>query len=302
KRVAGDLLLPAATRLAEASSGLANAGEELLQAARLHAISFRYFWASVEPGDQNVARQACLIVPGSGRTGMCFTTRPRTSEQEAELASVIDHACRELPGKVVRLAQALLEPHEEALVRSFERAGMPRLATLLYLRRAMPREGAFGELEALPDGVELVRYRPGRDEGVLQGVLPRTYEGTLDCPELSNTRRPEDVVASHRSAGAWTPDLWWLLRVAGSVEGVALFNPMPDQDAVELVYLGLTPDVRGQSLGRRALTHALSRLSDRAERWLTCACDERNAPALALYRGLGMIEHERRIALVRVIG
>ena len=301
-RVSGDLLLPAATRLAQASSGLANAGQELLNAAKLHAISFRYFWASTEPDDPLAARQACLIVPGAGRTGMCFTTRPETPEEEAELASVIDHACRSLPGNVVRIAQTLLETGEASLGRAYTLAGMPKLATLLYLRRAMPRADEFADLQDLPEGVELSGYRPGRDEAALHDVLPRTYEGTLDCPELSNTRLPSDVVTSHRSAGAWTPGLWWFVRVGETVEGVALFNPIPDQDSVELVYFGITPNIRGQSLGYKLLRHATARLVGRSERWVTCACDERNAPALGMYTRFGMREHERRIAHVRVIG
>ncbi|GAB4519073.1 MAG: hypothetical protein Tsb0013_23080 [Phycisphaerales bacterium] len=301
ERVSGNMLLPAASRLAEAASGVQDAGGELLEAARMHAISFRYFWASTTSGEERTVRQACLVVPGAGRTGMCFTTRPTTEAQEHELAAVIDHACTHLPGNVVRLAQALLEPQEGSLIRAYERGGMPTLATLLYLRRSMPTRSEFTDVAPLPEGVELTPYRAGRDDGVLLDVLPRTYEGTLDCPELSHMRRPEDVVASHRAAGAWTPALWWVIREGGRAEGVALFNPMPEQDATELVYFGLTPRMRGRGLGRVLLEHALARLRGRQETWLTCACDERNAPALRVYGSLGMRERERRIALVRVI-
>ncbi len=302
QRVQGDLLLPAASRLAQASSGLENAGGDLLHAAKLHAISFRYFWASTpEPGSK-VARQACLVVPGAGRTGMCFTTKPTNDAETDELGAVIEHACKHLPPKVVRLAQALVETTDEVLIRAHTRAGMPPMATLLYLRRAMPQGQEFGSVTPLPEGVELVPYRPGHDDPVLMEVLPRTYEGTLDCPELSNTRRPSDVVASHRAAGAWSPALWWMVRHEGRAEGVALFSAMPEQVGVELVYFGLTPVLRGRGLGRLLLQHTFARLRGRPETHLTCACDERNAPALRMYEALGMYEHERRVALVRVIG
>jgi GNAT superfamily N-acetyltransferase len=177
---------------------------------------------------------------------------------------------------------------------------MPVLATLLYLRRPMLKAKEIVGTP-LPAGVELVPYRPGADESVLVRLLPATYEGTLDCPELSSVRRPIDVVASHRAAGAWTPELWWLIHVDGEAEGVALFNPIPEQDAVELVYFGLTPRVRGRGLGRRLLQHAFERFAHRGEHLITCACDERNAPAMRMYESLGMREAERRIALVRVI-
>lgn len=298
-RATGDLLVPAASRLAQASSGLDNAGEQLLAAARLHAISFRHFWVSTDADGH--ARQACLVVPGSGRTGMCFTTRPETPDEVEELARVIDRACASLSDKVVRLAQALVDPGEHAQIEAHTRARMPVLATLLYLKRPMHRKRDVSG-ESLPTGVELVGYRPGVDETELAGLLPSTYEGTLDCPELSTVRRPVDVIASHRAAGAWTPDLWWIIHVDGEPNGVALFNPIPEQDAIELVYFGLTPGVRGRGLGARLLRCAFDRFAGRDERFITCACDERNTPAMRMYTALGMLESERRIALVRVIG
>lgn len=301
RRAAGDLLLPAAERLARASSGLDGAGEQLLAAARLHAISFRYFWASTSDPVSDEARQACLMVPGAGRTGMCFTTRPETDTEADELGAVIEHACRAIPSKTVRLAQALLEPDEAGLIRAHEAGGMPPISTLLYLRRPLPQPGELVR-EELPDDVEVTRYRPGKDDPALLDALPRTYEGTLDCPELSGVRRPADVVASHRAAGAWSPDLWSLIWHRGRVEGVVLMNPMPDQDGVELVYYGLTPVLRGRGLGRVLLHNAAASLAGRHERTFMCACDVRNAPALHVYEKLGMREAERRVALVRVIG
>ena len=300
-RAQGDLLLPAATRLARASSGLDHAGQELLNAAKLHAISFRYFWTSTPEVRSAVARQACLVVPGAGRTGMLFTTKPENDAEVEELSAVIDHACRQLPPKVVRLAQSLVEPGEATLIKAHERGGVRPIATLLYLKRELGRGAANRGLPAFPEGIELTSYRPGRDEKSIVGVLPRTYEGTLDCPELSHTREPSDVLASHRAAGAWTPSLWWLIKHEGKTQGVALFNPIPEQDALELVYFGITPALRGRGLGRVILEHAIVQCASRPERWLTCACDERNTPALRMYGALGMRETERRVALVRLI-
>ncbi len=300
----GPLLLPAAHRLAEASTGTRGEGERLLEAARLNAISFQHFWASIDPDRPSEARQVCLVVPGSGRTGMFFTSRPRTSEEEHELGRVIRHACDELPRRLVRLAQAIVEPGEEEYVRAYQAGGMPPLATLAYLSRPTPTLREFPEEATradLPPGVTLRGYAGPRDDEILLDLLPRTYEGTMDCPELSNTRPPEDVLASHRATGAWAPELWWIIEREGVPGGAALFNAMPETGTIELVYFGIVPELRGSGAGRRILARCFSSLAGRGQERVTCACDVRNTPALRMYEGIGMEREDERLALVRIL-
>jgi ribosomal-protein-alanine N-acetyltransferase len=68
---------------------------------------------------------------------------------------------------------------------------------------------------------------------------------------------------------------------------------------LELVYLGLSPDVRGQGVGDWLMKLALWRVaSDRRGR-LSLAVDSANAPALALYYRHGMKQIGTRTALLR---
>ena len=302
-------MLPAAVqRLVEAaSSGGPEAVGHFLKAAKAHDIDLKRMWASIDigaggaKGDGARVREVSLVVPGSGRTAMFFTSRPDTPDRVDELGAVIGHACDQC-GDVARVGQALLEEREEPLAGAFERGGFQRIARLWYLMRPCPRPGELGEArEAWPEGITVRPWSQGDDPGLVR-ALERSYEDTLDCPELSKIRRPEEVLESHRAAGRWEARFWWIIRRAGQPEGAMLFNPSPASGTVELVYLGLSPALRGHGLGSALLTYGLAHLTERSEQSVTCAVDQRNTPACRLYERFGFARFDERIALVRALG
>lgn len=291
----------AARRLVEASGRRGpEAGREFLDAARRHGIDLDRMWASFGPG--GAVGEVCLAVAGAGRTCTFFTSTPRTAGGERELGRVVDAACGNMES--MGLAQALLLPNEEGARRAFESGGFRFLAELLYLRRKTPgpdsEEGAAPEEIDWPEGVSVANWRPG-EEAELKTALRRSYEQTLDCPDLCGMRTLDDVLDSHRSTGVLDPSLWWIVRLEGEPEGALLLSRCPDQGSVELVYLGLSPALRGKGLGRAMLRMGLGRLSRVPEQHVTCAVDARNTPALRLYRSFGFADIGKRIALVRAL-
>lgn len=294
-RVERDRIPEAASRLIEASTGGGHdATRQFLAAAAQHQIDLRNMWASIDTAGGGV-RQVCLGVPGAGRTLMMFTSQPEDHEQRVELGAVIDATCAGTPGPV--LAQALLDHREASMLEAYEAGGFQRLTRLAYLRRPVPQPAEFGT-PAWPEDISVQPWQAGDDEEVV-ATLPRTYEGTLDCPELCPLRDPRDVLASHRATGDWTPDLWWVVRSHGVGQGVMLFNPSPEQGSIELTYFGISPVLRGRGIGQRLLQHGLAQLSERRERSVACAVDERNTPARRLYERLGFRAFDERIALIR---
>jgi ribosomal protein S18 acetylase RimI-like enzyme len=232
---------------------------------------------------------------------MFFTSRPTEPGAIAELGAVIGHAC-EQSADAARVGQALLETKDADLGAAYEAGGFQKIARLWYLTRPAPRRGEFPDATPQwPEGVSVRNWTQG-DDPALTRALERSYEDTLDCPELSKIRRPEEVLESHRAAGHWEPNLWWLVRLHGQPEGAMLFNPSPASDTVELVYLGLSRALRGKRLGTTLMNYALSRLVARTERSVTCAVDQRNTPACTLYERLGFVRFDERIALVRALG
>lgn len=303
-RVTSPLLLPAAAALV--GRGRADAmttGQRFLEAAAVHKIDLSNMWASMEPDGRSV-RQVCLAVPGAGRTATMFTSTPGDGAQAAELGAVISAVCGATTGSC--LAQALLEPVEALAMEAFAHAGFERLAELAYLRRPTPSVSAARRAAepTLPVDVALRPLAPS-DEPTLTDVLDRTYIDTLDCPRLCDLRSTDEVLESHRAAGKFDPGMWWMIDVvadgARRTEGVMLFNACPTQNAIELVYLGLAPALRGRGLAQPILEFGIRQCGLRAGtmRTITCAVDKQNAPAIRLYERTGFRESALRIAYVR---
>lgn len=325
-RVPAELRLSAASRLVSQSGGQAEAaGKKLLESAPSHGIDVSLMWATVDqaekPGRRGV-RQACLLVPSCGRTAMLFLSEPAArgesgEEAAGERAALASAACehaREHLADRVRLVQALPDPGEAWATAALQQAGFMSVGRLLYLRRpASPQafETRAPAQPQWPSGVDVVRAdaftdASARDRALVQ-ALDRTYEATLDCPELCGLRRTEDILASHRGTGQYDPALWWVVLLSGQPHGCMLFSRCPDTATTELVYLGLSPQLRGKGMGATLLALGLRAASSpgpdglRRSVDIACAVDRRNTPALALYDRAGFKPFAERVALVRAV-
>lgn len=297
------------------------AARRFIAAAPAHGIDLSFIWLVPGPSraGKPTALQTCLCVPGHGRTAMLFVSEP---EAQPEPASA--HAARvacvqaayaylsEHRAGAIALAQALPSAHESWALRAFEDAGFRSVATLSYLRVPLPHPAQETPAPALPADVELVpldalaRARGVRptDQGCLNELvraLDRSYIDTLDCPELCGLRATPDILQSHLKTGIFDPTLWFLLFHQGRPEGCMLLSRVPDHQCVELVYLGLGPELRGKGLGATLLQRGLQRLRGVPEAELNCAVDQRNAAAVRLYARFGFTAFSERVALVKPV-
>lgn len=256
--------------------------------------------------------QVALIVPGAGRVGMVFASPPASRASPASpdpaLVQAITAACRgaaEVLGERLALVQALAEEQQVWLRAAVEAASFVSVGRLIYMRRANepPADPPLPLTGAWPGGVRIITARAlgtvDTQNRVLVDLLDRTYQGTLDCPELCGLRATSDILDSHRACGRHDPDLWWIAMRGDQAVGCALFSAYPDQGSIELVYLGLAPEVRGIGLGARLAQLALDRLAHLPVERVACAVDERNAPARRLYDRLGFSRFDTRHAYVR---
>jgi ribosomal protein S18 acetylase RimI-like enzyme len=282
----------------------------MVTAAATHGIDLSLMWGTVDrasDGRPIRVRQVCLAVPGSGRTAMLVLSGPGPggeAREHAERVASANAACEFLAGtemgRDIRLAQALPEPKESWATRAFLDAGFRKVGDLAYLRRPMLDLPDAAPPE-WPEGitVEPIADLKGADRARLLAALERSYVDTLDCPELCGLRETEDVLESHRTTGIFNPQLWWIISVRGDPQGCMLFSHCPEHSSVELVYLGISPVLRGKRLGAALLTMGLGALRGVMAEQVTCAVDLRNTPAQRLYARLGFHEFGRRIALVR---
>ena len=301
ERVTDETLPVAVERLIGARGPSArDQADRFLAFAREQQLDLTWFWT--QAGPRRPIERAILVVPNPGRTAILFASPAGHDHAAPPLGAMIDAACDQVDPARVRLIQALVDPGDQPQMAALAAGGLSELARLCYLERTVPR--STPEAGPWPENVELVScgdVPPGTLDDEISGVLTASYIDTLDCPGLRGLRAPEDVLAGHRATGLHEPALWTLMRVDGVARGVILLNPAPASNAVELVYLGLDPAVRGRGLARKLLGHGLGLLVGRKERTVTLAVDLRNDPARAIYRDAGFVAVLRRTAFIRQV-
>ena len=228
-----------------------------------------------------------------------------TSERMALLKAVTDHfAAVSKPD--VRVLQALPEPTDAWAEAAFRGAGFTWVGDLEYRRRTIaPAEHQPSAKVVWPEGIRVVSVadlQPSQRDSTLLSVLDQSYADTKDCPELCGMRSTGDILASHFATGVFDPSLWFVVfSRKGNEEtpcGCMLLSRVPEQRALELVYVGLAPSVRKLGLGVRLMQHAIWCAADPRIDAITCAVDCRNEPALRLYNQFAFSALGRRRAFV----
>jgi ribosomal protein S18 acetylase RimI-like enzyme len=321
----GDLFAAADRLVGPGAGSSAIAGRRFLESVRTLGIDISCMWGVPDASGRGFS-QVCLAVPGSGKTAMLFLSPDEVHpdhDQGPGRASPADRSSTRLDGRVallravgdeltglrdhqsgerrVVLLQALLEEHEAGALDALGVAGFTRLGDLAYLRRPLRKATASGQ-PSWPPGIEVRRLSELPEDArtpALLRALERSYIDTLDCPELCGMRRVPDVLDSHYSVGVFDPALWWIVVDRGEAEGCMLLSPCPEQQLIELVYLGLSPTMRGRGIGASLLTLAFTHVARRPERSMTCAVDLRNHPAMRLYRSAGFQQFSTRIPMVK---
>jgi ribosomal protein S18 acetylase RimI-like enzyme len=325
RRIPPELRLAAVERLVTAPDR-ARAARSLIESAHQHAIDLDLLWGAVHPPvlpqrprlpaqiPAPTVSQTCLAVPTAGRTAMLFLSAPDArfgppAVQRAELAETLRLALRELPNAAktpLVLAQTLLETHHDWAEAACRDAGLTWVGRLHFMRLPWPVRFPQDDPAAQPwpDDITIapianpLDFTPAGDGTALARALEATYTDTLDCPELCGLRHTRDVITSHMATGEFDPKRWWIIRRSGAPEGCCLLNHCPANRAVELVYLGISPNLRGRRLARRLLIHALTRVDAPDAREITCAVDTRNTPAVKLYHSMGFRNFGSRTGFV----
>jgi ribosomal protein S18 acetylase RimI-like enzyme len=228
------------------------------------------------------------VVPGG--SGLVWPPQtvndPRRILHEDILAR---HVLAWLRQQGARLAQCLLAPEEVGLAAPLLRNGFQRITDLWYLRQERALQPfVLGS----PSRLTLQTYDEA-DRDLFHATLWRTYEGTLDCPEVAGRRTLQDIVTGHKAQGDFDPSLWWLGRVGDEAVGVLLVAKAKPL-VWEVAYVGVVPEARRQGFGRELMLHVL--LESRAEevRELFLTVDGRNHAAWELYRSLGFAVFDKR--------
>ncbi len=234
--------------------------------------------AAVLHGEQP-PRAAALLIELPGRTGLFLVPAfSRDSDRWAVGRQAIVELIRDTPQ--IYYYQALLEPGDLLRAGFLTDVGFSPLTQLLYLERATVFPWVDEPRETDAEWLPLSRSQETR----FATVIARTYEDSLDCPELCPLRPLSDTLASHRGSGTFDPTLWELCVQRGVDQGCILLAAVPgDPGALEVVYVGGAAESRGRGVGHLLLARALTLARQRRFERLTLAVDARNSPARALY-------------------
>ncbi len=229
-----------------------------------------------------------LPVPGAAAVMWPPQASDRAERENVE-DTLLQNTSEWLRAKGARLAEVLLSATDNDLAPALLRNGFQHVTRLWYLRHNLERLPRPARAPALV-------YQPYRPENasLFHESLLRTYDDSLDCPELNGVRCVEEIIAGHQAQGIYDPDRWWLVRLEGQPVGVLLLSEMPEYSDWGLSYLGVVPEARRQGIGRQLAIKALHEARRATMAALTVSVDCRNEPAWKLYQELGFQVFDQR--------
>lgn len=240
----------------------------------------------------------CLCIDSPGRSSAVYLPNwlPDPEATDAIIALLLK-AVDEAQGRNIRFLQTIIPPGAGFEQRVYQQAGFERLADLIYMERDLA-EPLVVEKPSPP--LAWMTYST-ETHRLFSRVLQDTYEGSLDCPGINGVRDIEDIMATHRSTGVFNPRTWFMGIADRDPVGVLLLSAVPEQGALEVVYMGLRPASRRKGYASALIEHAVRTARDAAALRLTLAVDAENTPARRLYSRFGFEETSRRSAWVRIL-
>jgi mycothiol synthase len=169
--------------------------------------------------------------------------------------------------------------------------GFSRARVLLQMRRDLAGIDADPH-PALPEGVHVEAFRPGRDEGAWLRVNARAFahhpeQGSWTAEDL-RLREKEPWFDPAGFLLAWRGDPDDGGRLLGSHwTKVHPAGDAADEPIGEVYVLGIDPDAQGMSLGRALTDLGLAHLRGRGLGQVLLYVDEDNAAAVRLYESRG---------------
>lgn len=265
------------------------AGDNAVRSVLEYIDDARLSWRGwrVGPADRPIAAAVALLLPG--RTALLLSAGPdasaadRPTIEPGAQAEALAEALRGLADANLHYVSALIDPSATATRGLIEAVGFTRLTRLEYLERGT----TYPWVDPPPeDLVNWIAYHPDT-RNRFEEVLAKTYQGSLDCPELAALRPIDDVLAAHQATGRFDPTLWELATTPEGDAGCLLLANIGRGRMLEVAYMGVAQAFRGRGLAKILLRRALAQARSRRIARLTLAVDARNTPAAQLYRSFG---------------
>lgn len=281
------LWLSTGARSRHASRGRVTA---LLAAEKQGKVSFDGLLAATQEG-RVVAAAWCLNQPGRIATIWGPGLIPGAPNTLAD--DLIRRSTKFAEQAGNHLIQSLVGAENPAAAAHLMRRGF-RSITLLDQLHAFPTESSVSpptsKLLFIP--CDDIHGKP------FQQLVAKTYDGSLDCPEIDGLRKIEDVLAGYDASCEQDSKHWYLVRQDDATVGVLILAHHRTNHQLELIYFGLLPAFRQQRLGGEILRFVFQLARQLGCESILTGVDQRNAPAMILYRQFGFQRADSRELLL----
>jgi len=176
-------------------------------------------------------------------------------------------------------------------------AGMHRLTDLLYLTRRVPRVETTSIARLAATHHEWLTYST-ETKSFFCEAIEQSYVQSLDCPELTDMRSPQQMLMAHRAAGPFDPAAWFVFMTANNPLGILLLRRARREPAMEIVYMGVAQVARGSGVADALMMKAMQSARQAGAETLILAVDSRNEPAKRFYQRWNFQEVMRRTAWI----
>ncbi|HEX4606977.1 MAG TPA: GNAT family N-acetyltransferase [Urbifossiella sp.] len=245
----------------------------------------------VARGAGGAVRGAVLAQLLPGALGILFP--PRTVPGGRDVDALFAAAFSWLRGRGVKVCQSFAPGGDRSDELLLARGGFRHVTAVVHLRRELDAARARQAIDPAACPLAFDPYTPD-DFPAFAAALLASHDGSLDCPELTGTRTPAELVEGYCGQADVLNNRWFLARDAGEPVGVVMLDVGAEPESVELSYLGLVPAARGRRWGHWLVRFAARMAAAEDARLLTLSADARNEPARRLYARHGFTEVDRR--------
>jgi len=248
----------------------------------------------------------------AGRVAALWPPSLADSEPSGTAVALVGAAIHNAAKSGVRLVHSLLAKDQLEEANWLTGCGFKKAADLHYLvcpRAKFPSRRPRGELIFEPVGDAASTKMTEEKTARLTAIIERTYEKSLDCPVLAGVRAIEDVIAGHQGIGQFDPSRWFFVRhpLRANDVGCLLLTAHPRELREEIIYMGISPEERGNAWGLEIVRYAQwlaarSIVTGAAKRELVLAVDAANLPAVDIYLRAGFENRACRQVYLHVIG
>lgn len=236
---------------------------------------------------------ATLASPTAGAGGILW---PPICISDSDASRLIESACAWLRLHGSRLVQIIISKSQSYHKLHLTSNGFSYITELVTLVHELTRHRSLLRFD---ERLKIDTYSENLVEDFKQTLL-RSYENSLDCPEIVGLRSIEEILAGHRAQGQYEPLNWWLARQNNQAIGVVIQVDHNERKERELAYIGIIPEMRGMGLGRQLMQRIIGRAKADGMRRVILGLDSRNIPAWHLYTRLGFEEVDREQVFLRI--